>query len=188
MGLRTTVNNTRGRAVPTSLSSQPKNKKHMNHLEALTADTFLQNPVELTIGKEKMMVSKPTFGTLVEASKYIALLPELEETNWEQAISYAFANAEKSTIIGDILAILILGRHAAAEVVVTKKRGLFGWARITIKKRREILAERILDECSCEDIMNILTGLIGLNKLAFFLKITAFLRETNLLRKTKKEE
>lgn len=160
----------------------------MNHLEALTADTLLQNPVAITIGDEKMMVSKPTLGTLAEASKYIALLPDLEKTDWEQSISYSFANAERCSVIGDVLAILILGRKIAAEEVTVKTGGFWKWKRTEVKTRREILAKRILDECSCEDIMEILTEVISINKLAFFLKITAFLRETNLLRKTRKSE
>lgn len=160
----------------------------MTNIEALTADCILQNPVTISIGNEKMKVSKPTLGTLIEASKYIGKLPELGTLNVEQAIPYAMATAEKCALVGDIIAILILGRKEAEKPVDCKFRRFFGLFRRKVRTQREVLAEKILETCSSKEIMGMYLALIDLQKIAFFLRLTTSLNETNLLRRTRNAE
>jgi hypothetical protein len=160
----------------------------MTNIETLTADCILQNPVTVEVGKSKMKVSRPTLGTLIEASKYVGRLPELGTPSLEKAIPYVLAKAENCALVGDIIATLILGRKEAEKPAGGKSGRFFGLFGKKGRTQREVLAEKILNECSCEEIMLIFLALIDLQKIAFFLRLTTSLQETNLLKRTRNAE
>ena len=163
----------------------------MINIEELVADAVLQNPVEVEIDGKKMMVSKPTLGTLIEASAYLNELCDVSIINVatsspEQIIGYCLANAINCAVYADVLATLIVGRknkETQREGVFARIKGMF------VKKKRDYhaeVAERILKTMSCKEIADLFAKLIGLQELGFFLQLTTTLREINLLKPTRK--
>lgn len=161
----------------------------MATVESIIADTILQNPKKIVLGGKEYEVARPTTATLIEVSKYIASLPEIPEPQkQESVIIHAFAYACDCPFIGDICAILILGKKNLKGTRVVVRSRLFG----LIKERRTVevdrqkeLAQELLENCSNKELHDLISDCLGMQQVAFFLSITDSLREANLLRRTK---
>ena len=91
----------------------------MKNLEQIVADSVLIEPIEIIVDGVKMQISKPKVSTLIAASKYIGKLPNIpipKTTSDEFEIALGFAG-DCGEVLGDIVAILILGRKG----MVTEK-------------------------------------------------------------------
>jgi len=147
-------------------------------IEELTSDTILQNPVKIDIGSKKYNVAPPTAATMIEVSKYISFLPEIKTLeNNDDVLYYVLNNANACESIGDIVAILILGKKHLKTV---KRKYLF-W-KIEIDNQKE-LAKYLLENLSIEEIHSLMGKLFELQNVAFFLGIINFLREIAIVKK-----
>ncbi|MFI3322067.1 MAG: hypothetical protein R3Y50_06035 [Rikenellaceae bacterium] len=151
-----------------------------NHIEKLVADSVLNNPIEITVGGKKMLISKPTIATLISASQWIAKLPEIPNpaTN-DEATNIALCYAKDCAVIGEIAAILILGHKG-----MKKEWKIFDW---TIRSWDNVkpLAKKLLDEFSAKELYNLITASLGEQNLDFFLNIIISLSKVNLIKATK---
>lgn len=174
----------------------------MINIEHLAADSILKEPIEITVNGDKMLINKPTVGTLIAASKYIGKIPELPipETKSEE-VEIALGCAGDCEVLGDIVAILFLGRKNITseveqeEVIVIPAKKFLG---ITYKKEREErnvkivtvdnvkpLAEKILDAYTNKELYDLVSTLLSEQELAFFLNIIISLSRANLLKQKK---
>lgn len=165
-----------------------KSRIEMKPVESIIADTILQNPKKIALGGKEYEIARPTTATLIEVSKYIASLPDIPEPKDEAStIVHAFAYACDCSFIGDICAILILGKKnlkGTKEVVRSRLFGLIK-KRITVEvDRQKELAQELLENCSNKELHDLISDCLGMQNVAFFLSITDSLRGANLLRKT----
>jgi len=145
-------------------------------VESKTSDAVLQLPTEVKIGKKKYKVAKPTAATLILISKYIAELPVVDVNKDIRTLDYALSIACQDNS-ADILAILIRG---AKKPIYNK--GIFGAINRIAQKK---LSEKILYNMDHEDIVVNTMSILSNIKTAFFLSNLIFLKEINLLRKTR---
>ena len=173
----------------------------METIESLIADTILENPITVKVGKRTYKVAPPTVATLIEASKYIALLPELPTTEVQDkdVIGFSLAYARDTAVLSDLTAVLMLGCKVAQEPIKITADAkswrnnrffrLFGKKKAEVFiTRREQLAEVLLNTLSSKDLLNLLTQLISRQEVGFFFNTITFLGTANLLRKTKTTE
>jgi hypothetical protein len=155
--------------------------------EQRTAETILQKPEEVVIGGETYTVAPPSTATLILASEAIAQLPVVE-LDRENVVSESLYIAKDCRILGDIVAILILGAKRLKETKITVKKRFCG----LVKERKEvavdskaILSEKILNELSPQQINTLLSGMLAKMETAFFFGTIIFLTDINLTKATK---
>ena len=154
----------------------------MDTLENKTARTVLQQAVTVEIGDENYDVAPPTIATLILASAAISQLPKIKLDN-EKIASECLSIAKDCEVLGEIVAILILGAKGLKE----SRRSFFGLKTIEIDKQAD-LAKKILCELSPKQLHDLFAKLLTGMDLAFFFATTASLIEINLLRATKEME
>jgi hypothetical protein len=160
----------------------------MKLIEEITAEAILQDAQTITVAGREYRVSPPTVATLIEASKYIARVPDLPVTKSEKDIYAAFAVAKDCECYGDIVAILMLGKkHLRSEERVVKRRflGLLKEEHVYVRDNQKILAETLLSDLSSLELWNLTVELIKMQNVSFFLSISAVLREVNMIQRTK---
>lgn len=162
-----------------------------NTIEKQVSDAVLQEPLKVTLGDKVYTVSRPSAGTIIEVSKYIATLPIAPFIEGEnEVLSYVLAYAKECEVIGDIAAILILGRKG---LVVTRQRvtrrffGLYKKVEIYEVNRQKELAKELLDNCTNEELLTLISKTLEMQHIAFFFSIITSLNEANILRKTKEK-
>jgi hypothetical protein len=149
-------------------------------IEISAGDTILQNPKTINVGNETYEVSPPVVATMIEVSRYVALIPEFvfEEENVFQNI---LLNTKHCDVIGDIIAILILGKKNLTKIVKTKN--IFGKIRTkALINRQAELKEEILNNLSMEQCYNLLVEMLEFQKIGFFLNTIKLLNEIAMLR------
>ena len=156
-------------------------------IESMVADEILQRKLEFKIGDVVYEAPAPTIGTLVMVSELIAQLPEMTDVDTVQAV---LSNGKHGRKIARVIATYIIG---AKELNMGRNRRFLGFLPIrtthnTPKERVEKLAERILVECTAEDISRMLSALTSESKLSDFFAVTTFLREASLTKPTKVEK
>lgn len=139
----------------------------------MVTDTILENSFEVYVGKN-YEVKPPTLATLIEVSKYINTIPPLDIASDESAVKHALSMAKDTAFIGDVLAILILGKNRL-------ERRILGF-KIDRKKR---LAKRILNHLTPKEAFEVFFTIINSMGIAFFLQTIIFLDEVNLTKPTK---
>jgi hypothetical protein len=154
-----------------------------NTIEKITCDAILQNSIEITVVGKKYFVAPPSIATLIEASKYISQLPELQVNKNGNIVMEALSVAKDCVFLGDIVAILILGKKNLA----TEKKLFFGLVKYTRNNQKK-LAHEILLNLSAEELNDLLAELLNRLKVDFFFSISTFLNEVNMLKKTKMSE
>lgn len=153
-------------------------------LESKTSEAILETPKQVTIGGKVYEVAPPTMATLIEVSKYISSLPEINIENEDKIIHEALANASECEYLGDLAAILILGKKKIKPYEVkSRKYGIIPQKK-TVYPQQELSTE-ILDELSPKNIFTLILSILNDMEVGFFLQTTIFLRDVNLLRKTK---
>lgn len=156
----------------------------MAGIEERTADTILQKPETVTVGGKEYEVAPPSIATLVLASKYIARLPRVE-LDKENVLGGVLAVAKDCGMIGDILAILILGAKRSEE---DADRAPSFIRRISNRKKetkRERLAKELLEAMKPRDAYSLLAKLVGNLQIADFFGLTTFLIGVNMTKATK---
>lgn len=168
---------------------QPKKKTQndMAGIEERTADTILQKPETVTVGGKEYEVAPPSIATLVLASKYISRLPQVK-LDQDNVLGDVLAVAKDCGVIGDILAILILGakesEKAADSCVPSLISRIFRW---NVETKRERLAKELLEAMKPRDAYSLLAKLVGNLQIADFFGLTTFLIGVNMTKATKVE-
>jgi hypothetical protein len=143
----------------------------------LTSDAILQNPIKININGREYNVAPPTTATLIEASKYIAHLPDINIGGGDSVFSEVLAEAWKCDYIGDITAILVLGK----KNLVSEKKYLFGLLRRKVNNQHK-LSKELLENISVEELNNLIIEIIKTLRVDFFFGILNFLKGINQIR------
>lgn len=169
------------------------------NIEQKVAETILQKQQEITIGGETYQVAPPTTATLILASEYISQLPAIKLDSNNILIETLYI-AKDCHVLGDIVAILILGKkglreertiNSDKEIVKTKMFGLVTTKEIIkveekiIINHQEILAQKLLDEIPPHELNNLMAVLLRKMQISDFFGLTTSLIEINLLRQTR---
>lgn len=152
-------------------------------IESKVADTILQRSQEVTIGDKTYQVAPPSTATLILVSELVAQMPQIE-LNTQEIMSESLKVAKDCKVIGDIIAVLILG----AKKLKTKKakKWFSRFKSQTIDTRAE-LAEEILDNITPFELNGLVQRLLGAMEISFFFGISTFLIGINLTKETKEE-
>lgn len=150
-------------------------------VEKLIADTVNGNPIKVKFRDKEMEIPRPTLGTLIEASKHIAELPEFEIKNDIQlAVQQTLSIAQNCGKIAEIMAILMLGKKNMYDEI-----RIFGRT-IRIKNRVKKLAAEI-ENLTSQECSELLVAIFSSMDCGFFLGIIISLQGINQLKKTTSE-
>ena len=153
-------------------------------IEQRVAETILQKPEEITVGSKTYRVAPPSTATLILASEAVSRFPQLT-LDKERVMEDTLANARHCGIIGDILAILILGGKAVRE---DSERPRKRWLRLQRREgRKERLARELLEELSPHELQALAVRLLQGIQVSDFFGLTTFLNTINQTRPTKAE-
>jgi hypothetical protein len=166
-------------------------------LEQKVSETILQQPVTITVGEKKYETAPPSTATLILVSETVSMLPHVSLDN-KNLVEESLYVAKDCRVLGDIIAILILGAKHLIETVkrreIKEKRYLCGLFRRkyeieveeTIDRKAE-LAKILLEDLSPRELQNLTARLLQKMQIADFFGLTTFLIEINLMRQTKVE-
>ena len=154
-------------------------------VESKAARAILQTPIEEKIGETTYTVSPPSLGTLILVSEVVSKLPEMDGEA-ENILQESLRSARHCRIIGDIIAILVLGSKCIDRSRIVEKRRLFGLIRTreTILLRDEI-AKSALGDMEPGELSALIKRLLGGLQVGFFFGITTSLAEANVTKPTK---
>lgn len=157
------------------------------NIESRVSKTVLQQREEITVGSEIMEVAPPSTATLILVSEETAKLPhvKLDSENIAGEVLYV---AKDCRVLGDIVAILILGAKNLRTTKIVEKKRLFG----LITERREItidnkaeLAKKLLEDITPRELHNLTVRLLKALQIADFFGLSISLIEVNLIRQTR---
>lgn len=168
----------------------------MKRIEELIGETILQDAQPLEVeGVGTLQVAHPSVATIIEASKSIGNLPVFPSIRGKEdtALTYVLAHARDCAVLGDVAAVLILGKKGISRRIKKplsansrKNNRFFSFFRRKVSLRK-LLADVLLEDYTPEQLQNIVTSCLGMQQIGFFLNITTSLNEANLLRQTKSE-
>jgi hypothetical protein len=147
-----------------------------------TADAILQNPVKVTVGERTYSIAPPTIATLIEASKYIAHIPDIniDESNDESIIAGVLSEAKNCAYIGDITAILMLGK----KNLVSEKKYLFGLITRKVDNVSK-LSKVLLENLSVIELHGLVFKSLKMHQPDFFFGLLIFLKSINQIKPAK---
>lgn len=169
----------------------------MPTIEEQVAASILERPVgELEIEGVKYQIAAPCLSTLILASEIISTLPIVEDCPKEQVLSSVLHHAKDYGKLGDLVAVLILGRKGLTEereITETEEVpclfGLFKRKRkvtrtIVIDRKAE-LSQKILDNVKPSVLQTLVIQRLTTLEIGDFFAITTSLSEANLLKPTR---
>ena len=151
----------------------------MKTIEAKTADTLLEEPLEVTIGGKAYRVPPPSLGTLARIGGLISTMKtaeRAEEIDTEDIPIVALREAESAGVVADILATFVVG---AKPVSVWDK-----WIPRRLTKRDRVRRE-ILQSVTPAEASRVFAVMLKSLQLGDFFGLTTFLRGINILKPTK---
>ena len=166
------------------------------NIETQTAQTILQQPMEVQVGAKTYSVAPPTAATLILASEAVARMPHTK-LNPEDLAGECLSVAKDCRAVGDVVAILILGAKSINAPVKTattrRKRRLWGLLpdRLITEEvelpnnRLAALSTELLENLSPRELNALVIRLLSRMELGDFFGLTTFLSEINLIRPTK---
>lgn len=148
--------------------------------EVLTQSTF---PVVL--GGIEYQVPHPTLGTIVRASEMISLLPEFTMDK-KDAIKSILKNAKECHVLGEIMAVFIIGEKSIVEMDKKAIKGFF----LTKGKKTgadavKELGETIMCRATPAELNVAMAAVFSNIEIADFFEVTTFLQGINLTKPTK---
>ena len=166
-------------------------------VESKVAETILQKMDEVKVGDETYAVAPPSTATLILASEAISMMPMLQMDS-SRIVEEVLRNAKDCAIVGDIVAVLILGAKHLTETVKVfethEKRRFFGLVKkkyqIEVEKtidRKAELAKRLLEDIPPHDLYTMSARLLSRMQVSDFFALTTFLAEINMISPTKVE-
>lgn len=161
-------------------------------VERQVSDAVLQEPLKIDLGGKVYTVARPSTATIIEVSKYIATLPIAPFVKGEHDIlTYVLSYAKDCEAIGDIAAILVLGKKnivSTKEIVTKRFFGIYKKVESVEVNNRVILAKELLENSTNEELLDLIQRTLDLQHIAFFFSIITSLNEANILRKTKEKK
>lgn len=161
-------------------------------VERQVSDAVLQEPLKVDLNGTVYTVARPSAATIIEVSKYIASLPIAPFAKGEHDIlTYVLAYAKDCEAIGDIAAILVLGKKnliSTKEIVTKRFFGIYKKVKTVEVNNRVPLAKELLENCTNEELLDLIQRTLDLQHIAFFFSIITSLNEANILRKTKEKK
>lgn len=165
-------------------------------IEQKVASAILNKPVsEIEINGVMYPISRPAISTLILVSEIISTLPIIAPVQKEEIINSVLHNAKDFKALGDIAAVLILGRKNLTEereVEEIAERKICGFIRLKKRVKRKVvidkkaeLAETILDEITPSVLNKIIIKRLTDMEIGDFFAITTSLSEANILKPTK---
>lgn len=165
------------------------------NIEQQTAETILQQPVDIKVGDKTYHAAPPSVATLILVSETVSRLPPIK-LNEEHVIEESLSVAKDCALLGDIVAILILGAKNLKKTVERKETRyipyLFGLLKrpVQVTVREEVdmkakLAKELLENVTPTDLFVQCANLLRTMQIQDFFAFTTFLTEINLLRQTK---
>ena len=167
----------------------------METVEKKVSKEVLQQPEEISVGGKTYTFYPPSVATLILASEAISQLPQVKLETEHLAEDSLYA-ARECRILGDIVAILLLGARHLTEVqkvVRTHEKRLF-WGLLRYKRTREEevtvdrkaeLAKTLLEELTPRDLHTSRRSYYRECSWRIFFGLTTFLIEINLTRPTR---
>lgn len=153
----------------------------MKTIEEKTAGTVLQETQRLRIGGRNYEVKPASLGTLIQVSRLISKLPEMNFEN-EDVLSKSMTIAKDCDVLGDIAATLILGvRLEDKQSLLFKLKKLFGQ---TQEDKIRRLAYDVLNE-DIGRVYSFVLACFSKMEVGIFFGLTTSLQETNILRRTR---
>jgi len=149
----------------------------------LTCDAILQNPITVKVKGREYKVAPPSTATIIEVSKYIAKIPDIKAEKDGNVLMEVLATAKDCKSFGDIVAILILGK----KNLITREKRFFGLISRE-RNNQKVLAEELLETLSPAELNGLMLEIFKTLNVDFFFSISIFLKEINLLRRTKETE
>lgn len=149
-------------------------------LEARAAEVLLQKPIVVSIGGQEYKAAPPSLATLIAVSELIAELPHCS-LEGKDIISETLFIARDCRIIGEIVAMLVLGAKPPQQAIITHF-----WQRLwkkSPKNEHEKLATKVLHELSPTELHVIMAKLLESLNLGDFFALTTFLLDINLTKK-----
>lgn len=159
----------------------------MATIEQKTAQAILQKTEDITVGGKTYQVSPPSTATLILASEAISQLPS-RKMNSGDVLNESLAVAKDCRMIGDIVAILILG---AKKLSKTRRRGWRSFIDKLTRRNRTVdesmaeLSRKLLEDLPPKELNELCARLLSQMQIGDFFGLTSFLQEINLLRPTK---
>lgn len=163
--------------------------------EQKAAQAILQKPIRIKVGKKYYNVAPPTTATLIEVSAAISDLPQFIDDH-DKVVQTVLANAQDCRVLGDVLAILILGAKGLTVErprTITEERKVW-WGLRTVTTTKEVveqvdvkaeLAATLLDELSPQELNTTISNILARLGIADFFALTTFLHEVNILKPRK---
>lgn len=156
-------------------------------IEQKVGAAILQRPKEIRVGDRTFNVAPPSVATLILASEAISQLPKVELDNTKIVEEVLFI-AKDCRVLGDIVAILVLGARGLTEIVTTRKKRFFGLLPHKVKEtidRKAELSAWMLGELDATQLYQLVIELLHGFNLGDFFGTTTFLIGINLLHPTK---
>lgn len=156
-------------------------------VESKVAETVLQRPGEIIVRDMVFRVAPPSVATLILASEAISKLPDIR-LNGENIASESLYVAKDCRVIGEVIAILMLGAKGLEETRSVVEKSLLGLKKaereVTIDHKAE-LTKKLLEDLEPRELHEVLAKLLGTLQIGDFFGLTASLIEINLLRQTR---
>lgn len=158
-------------------------------VEDKAAEVLLQKPLELKVGNNVYKIAKPTLATLMEVSRYVAMLPKVEKIEQNEIITFVLSNANKyGRVLANIAAVLIVGIGKESKCRQNEKKGKIKWFWKKNKPNKiELMADEIMNSASCEEICRLISGALSYQSIGFFLSTIISLGGANISERTKNE-
>jgi hypothetical protein len=156
-------------------------------IENRVADTILQKPYKVEVGGVTYEVAPPSIATLVIVSSLVAKLPQVN-LNEKNILLETLKVAKDCSLLGDIVATLILGADNLEEEKVIVQKRCFGIIREEVKIKidnQHILSDKILKKLTPRQVNNTTIEILNRMEVGDFFGLTASLIEVNLTKPTK---
>lgn len=154
----------------------------MKTIEEKTAGTVLQETQKFRIGGRNYEVKPASLGTLIQVSRLISKLPDMDFGDNADVLSKTMTIAKDCDVLGDIAATLILGvRLEDKQSLLFRLKKLFG-------QTQEDKIRRLAYDVLNEDIARVYSFVLACfskMEVGIFFGLTTSLQETNILRKTR---
>lgn len=161
-------------------------------VQANVSNTILQKPIDsVRIGEKEYTIPAPTLATIIRVSELVSQCPVMPVDGDPSALKdsdiiyYSLHFAKEYHVLGEVLAVMILGAKVCDEPV-TKRNGLLGIHRVT-KSRKAWLGDEILNSIRPTELLKLLIRLVQSLDIAPFFAVTTSLNAINLLRPTKRK-
>lgn len=137
-------------------------------IEDMTGDAILETSQTIKIGGKSYDVAKPTVATVIRISELTSELTDAKiDEDGGKILPYVLENAKDCKALGEIIATLVYGYHKKKTIIKTHFHGIIRFHINPIKK----LSEKIIEECSPEEINEAIAILLGMQQIPFFYQL-----------------